>query len=125
MKQRVIVRAYKALIKLGQQDLPVRLAFELFKVKSALQPHLDFQIDEENKASAGATVNPDGSITFGSTEAADAFRERLRELGDIDVDLKIRPAQIPLSTPGLTLSMDDIEALNCFVQFTTNQKGGN
>ena len=125
MKQFKIIKAYKALTKLGQQDLPIRLAFDLFKIKQALQPQWDFQLDEENKLTASAKVNADGSVTFDTPEAAEMFRQKLKDLSDIDVDLKITPARIPLSIPGLTLSMDDIDALDCFVQFTTNQKGGN
>ena len=125
MKQFRIIKAYKALTKLGQQDLPIRLAFDLFKIKQALQPQWDFQLDEENKLTASAKVNADGSVTFDTPEAADMFRQKLKDLSDIDVDLKITPVRIPLSIPGLTLSMDDIDALDCFVQFTTNQKGGN
>ena len=125
MKQFRIIKAYKALIKLGQQDLPIRLAFDLFKIKQALQPQWDFQLDEENKLAASAKVNADGSVTFDTPEAAEMFRQKLKDLSDIDVDLKITPARIPLSIPGLTLSMDDVDALDCFVQFTTNQKGGN
>ncbi len=125
MKQAAIIKAYRAINKLGQQDLPIKLAFDLFKIKQALQPQWDFQVDEENKLAVNAKVNADGSVTFDSPEAAEAFRQKLKELSDIDVDLKITPARIPLSIPGLTLSMDDIDALDCFVQFTTNQKGGN
>ena len=124
MKQSTVIKAYKALIKLGQQDLPIKLAFDLFKIKQALQPQWDFQVDEENKLAANAKINSDGSVTFDTPEAAEAFRKKLRELGDIDVDLNVKPVQIPLSIPGLTLSMDDIDALDCFVQFTTNKKGG-
>ena len=125
MKQFRIIKAYKALTKLGQQDLPIRLAFDLFKIKQALQPQRDFQLNEENKLTANAKINADGSVTFDTPEAAEMFRQKLKDLSDIDVDLKITPARIPLSIPGLTLSMDDIDALDCFVQFTTNQKGGN
>ena len=125
MKQFKVIKAYKALIKLGQQDLPIKLAFDLFKIKQALQPQWDFQVDEEAKLTTGTKVNADGSVTFESPEAAAAFRQRLKELSDIDVDMKIKPVQIPLSTPGLTLSMDDVDALDCYVQFTTTQKGGN
>ena len=39
----------------------------------------------------------------------------------MDVDLKVKPVQVPISIPGLTLSMEDIEALDGFVQFTTNK----
>ena len=123
MKQSKVINAYKALTKLGQQDLPIRLAYDLFKIKKVLQPQWDFQVDEEKRATAGATVNPDGTVTFASPEAAAAFRQRLKEMGEIDVDLKVQPVQIPLSIPGLTLSMDDIDALDCFVQFTTTKKG--
>lgn len=125
MKQFKIIKAYKALTKLGQQDLPIKLAFDLFKIKQALQPQWDFQLDEEKKMTDSAQVNADGSITFETQEAAAAFRQRLKELSDIDVDLKVKPVHIPISIPGLTLSMDDVDALDCFVQFTTNQKGGN
>ena len=75
MRQSTIVRAYKALIKLGQQELPATTAFDLFKIKQALQPQWDFQLDEENKLAANAKVNADGSVTFDSPEAAEAFRQ--------------------------------------------------
>ncbi len=123
MKQSEVIRAYKALAKVGQQDLPIRLAYDLFKLKTALQPQYDFQVTEEKKASANATANPDGSITFGTPEEAAAFRQKLIELGDIDVDMKVKPVQIPLSIPGLTLSMEDIEALDRFILFTNTKKG--
>lgn len=117
MKQFRIIKAYKALIKLSQQDLPIRLAFDLFKIKQALQPQWDFQLDEENKLTASAKVNADGSVTFDTPEAAETFKQKLKNLSDIDVDLKVTPAQIPLNTPGLKLSMEDIDALDMFVKF--------
>ena len=125
MKQFKVIRAYKALTKLGQQDLPIKLAFDLFKIKQTLQPQWDFQVDEENRMTAGANVNAEGSVVFESPAEAETFRQRLKEISAMDVDLKVKPVPVPISIPGLTLSMDDIDALDCFVQFTTNQKGGN
>lgn len=122
MKQFKIIKVYKALTKLGQQDLPIKLAFDLFKIKQALQPQWDFQVDEENKLSAGAIVKPDGSVAFDSQEEADAFRQRLIELSSMEVDLKVKPVQVPISIPGLKLSMEDIEALDGIVQFTKINK---
>ena len=123
MKQFRIINAYKALIKLGQQDLPIKLAFALFKIKQALQPQWDFQLDEENKLAAGAKVSADGTVTFNTPEDADAFRKKLSELNNVDVNLKVKPVRIPLSIPGAVLSMNDIEALDGFVVFTTTEKG--
>ena len=125
MKQSAIIKAYKSICKLGQQDLPIKLAFDLFKVKQMLQPHWDFQVNEEAQASAAATKMPDGSVTFSTKEEADTFRQRLKDLGGIDVELKVKPVRIPLSLPGLMLSMDDIAALDGFVQFLNenNKKG--
>lgn len=125
MKQSAIIKAYKSIDKLGQQDLPIKLAFDLFKLTQTLQPHWDFQVNEEAKASAAATKMPDGSVTFSTKEEADAFRQRLKDLGDIDVELKVKPVRIPLSLPGLMLSRNDIAALDGFVQFLNenNKKG--
>ena len=78
MLQSKIINAYKSLIKLSQLDLPIRLAFDLFKVKMVLQPQWDFQIE---------------------------------------VDMKFPKVRIPLSIPGLKLSVEDIEALKDFVTF--------
>lgn len=124
MKQSAIIKAYKSICKLGQQDLPIRLAFDLFKIKQMLQPHWDFQVSEEEKASAAAKKMPDGSVTFSTKEEADTFRQRLKDLGGIDVELKVKPVRIPLSLPGLMLSMDDIAALEGFVQFLNENKKG-
>ena len=117
MKQGAIVKAYKVLNKIGQQDLPIRLAYDLFRVKKALQPQWDFQLAEEEKAISGAREEANGDIAFDTPEAAEACRGRLAELAGIDVDLKVTPAQIPLNTLGLKLSMEDIEALSMFVKF--------
>lgn len=124
MKQSAIIKAYKAIDKLGQQDLPIKLAFDLFKLTQTLQPHWDFQVNEEAKASAAATKMPDGSVMFSTKEEADAFRQRLKDLGDIDVELKVKPVRIPLSLPGLMLSRNDIAALDGFVQFLNENKKG-
>ena len=67
---------------------------------------------------------PDGSVTFSTKEEADTFRQRLKDLGGIDVELKVKPVRIPLSLPGLMLSMDDIAALDGFVQFLNENKKG-
>ena len=119
MKQGAIIKAYRALNKLSQQDLPIRLAFDLFRIRQALQPQWDFQVSEENKATAGATVDASGNVSFADPAAAEACRERLRELMEIDVDLTVSPAQIPLNTPGLRLSIDDVDALSGLVNFTS------
>ena len=42
----------------------------------------------------------------------------------MDIDLKVKPIKIPLSTPGLTLSMDDIEALKAKIAYLENQTNG-
>lgn len=118
MQQSQIIRAYKSISKLSQLDLPIRLAFDLFRIKSALQPQWDFQVVEETKAAAGATQLDDGRLQFATAEDAEAFRDKLRALGEIDIELKGLPvARIPLSTPGLKLSVEDIDALKDFVNF--------
>lgn len=116
MKQSNIVSAYKVLTKLSQQDLPIRLAFDLFKIKQQLQPQWDFQIEEETKAAATATQLPGGRLEFPSAEEADVFRKKLAEIAEMDVELEIKKASIPL-TAEIRLSVEDIEALKDFAEF--------
>ena len=116
MLQSKIVSAYKALTKLSQQDLPIRLAFDLFKIKQLMQPQWDFQIEEETKASMSAKQLPGGRLEFPSPEEAEAFRKKIAEIGEMDVELEIKKASIPL-TAEIRLSVEDIEALKDFVEF--------
>ena len=117
MKQSAIIKAYKSICKLSQLDLPIRLAFDLFKVKMVLQPQWDFQIEEETKAASTAKPLENGQYEFPTTEGANAFREKMQEIGQIEVDMKFPKVRIPLSIPGLKLSVEDIEALKDFVTF--------
>ena len=116
MLQSKIVSAYKALTKLSQQDLPIRLAFDLFKIKQLLQPQWDFQIEEETKVTAAAKPLPDGRLEFQTTEEAETCRKKLTEIGEMEVELEIKKASIPL-TAEIRLSVEDIEALKDFVEF--------
>ena len=121
MKQSIIIKAYKALSKLSQQELPIRLAYDLFKVKQALQPQWDFQLAEEGKIIAGAKTMPNGNLSFDTQEDAEKCQERLQELGEIDVDLDVPKVMFPLSMQGIKLSIEDIDALSAFVEFATNK----
>ena len=49
MNQRKVVLAYKALLRLSEQPLPLPVAYGLYKAKKALESAWQFQLEQEEK----------------------------------------------------------------------------
>ena len=89
---RKIISAYKALLRLADQPLPLKGAFVLHQAKRALTPQWEFILDEEQKAILGedpmdtdrfeANLNEKGSLIDELNLLDDGFKdiyERIRE----------------------------------------------
>lgn len=123
MKQFQIIKAYKAINKLYEKDLPVSISYKLFRIRSFLLPHWEFQQDKERSVfdKYSPTVDENGSLKFGTKEDGERFvaeyTKLCNELADIDVDTDdIEKVSIPMDI-NLSLSVEDIEALQGFVEF--------
>ena len=49
MKQSQIIKAYKILDKMNTKVFPIKLVHDLFMLKRALEPHVDFQTEKEQE----------------------------------------------------------------------------
>lgn len=119
MKQSTIMQAYKALLQLSGQELPIREAWAVAKLMDKLRPFWDFQAAEEQKFLAGHAWRPDGeSIHFEKPEDAEAFGQRIREIAELEQDIEVKPFKLRL-TDDIKLTAQDIRALDgLFVEFT-------
>ena len=119
MKQGQIIKAYKAINNLAAQPLPLREAYALHKLRAALRPTWDFQQQEEEKEirRLEPQFEQNGDLLFKSPDDAAAFRAKLKELEENDVEMEYEPAKVRMAD-GAVLSMNDIEALGGFVEFT-------
>lgn len=120
MKQGDVIRAYKALQKLSAETLPIKIACKLHRLKTQLRTAWEFQLEEEGKLidQLHPIAGEDGKLTFQSKEDSDLFRERLSELSQSEADdMTFDPVTVPMMD-GISLSADDIEALEGFVMFS-------
>lgn len=118
MKQSKIVDAFKALNKLSACPLPIKTAYAVHKLRMALRPVWEFQCEEEGKAieRLRPAVSADGGLTFANMEGKQAFLRVQSDLAEQEHEIDFQPVTIGL-LDGITLSANDIDALDGFVTF--------
>ena len=118
MKQSKIIEAYHVLKNTAGESYPLPIAYALYNLRKSMEPHADFQIEQEKKLIEEFNGKPgaNGLINFGNTENAQRFLEKLKELGDLEVDFTFTPIDIPISED-IKITPNDIEKLDGFVNF--------
>lgn len=118
MKQGTVIKAYKALLNISEQSLPLNLSYKVFKLKRMLQPCWDFQLEKEKEIFTNYTPESiDGSnFKFDTPEKTKAFKESFDELANMDTDVEFQPIKIQISDK-FNVSVNEIEALDGFVIF--------
>ena len=124
MKHAEIIRAYAALGRLGKTEIPLETSYRLFKIRKMLRPQWDFQCERMDAIlqKYEPRFQMDGSYKFKSQREAEKCVEEMNkameEINQMDIDLAdIKRPAVKLDTD-IRLSMDDIEALADFVDFT-------
>lgn len=122
MKQGKIIDAYKALNKLSAYSLPIKTAYALHNLRTALKSAWDFQCEEEEKliARLRPAADEDGNLTFANMEGKKEFLRVQHELCEQEQEIDFRPVTVGL-LDGISMSANDIDALDGFVTF----EGGN
>ena len=118
MKQSKIVDAFKALNKLSACPLPIKTAYAVHKLRMALRPVWEFQCEEEGKAieRLRPIADADGNLTFATMEGKKEFLRVQHELSEQEQEIDFQPVTVGL-LDGITLSANDIDALDGFVTF--------
>lgn len=118
MKHGTAIKAYKILHELGRTKMPAETAYKLFKLRKALQPEFDFQVEQEQKCAEihNAVIDEKGMYRADNPEDMKAFVSDLKDLAKMDCKLEIEPVEIAVDE-NLKLSPDDMEALEAFVIF--------
>lgn len=127
MKQVTYVNAYNTIGRISNQAIPLGTGLKLFNLKRQLQAQYDFQVESENKIfdrfppqKAVQASNGKSILSFETPEAAAEAQKLLKELEEMEVNLEIIPIMISESD-GLTLTINDIDALSPFVEFVTEE----
>ena len=120
MTQLNINKAYPALIKLGDYKLPVKKAYEIYKLIKIIDDKYKFAVEEEKKyiKQFNGKINADGSVSFENAESFGQFQERLAELNEMQLDINVSAVVLNEADLGnQTISPTDIFNLEGFVVF--------
>ncbi len=111
------IAAIRVLQELGNKNLPAKVSFGLFKVRRGLLPVWEFQVEQENKLldKYGEDIG-DGRKQIKSEEGRKAFDAMLFDLNSQEEDIDFEPITMPL--PDINMSIDQIEILSEFINFT-------
>lgn len=120
MKQERINRAYSALLKLKDYKLPLKKAYAIYQLYQSISDAYEFALNEEQKYMLEYKGNPngDGTVTFPTPTDCAAFRDKMEEISEMDVDVTVEP--VPITEKDLgeqTITPSDIANLEGFVSF--------
>ena len=116
MKQSNIIAAHDAIQRLTERSLPLKLAYQVYRIKKAIQVPYDFHIEEEKKILE--KLKPEyieGGYRFKSAEEVAEYKQFMKELNDMEVE-PIEKVRIPLSL-NIDITPADIDALDGVIEF--------
>lgn len=118
MKHSTAVRAFKILYAIGETKLSAEAAYKLFKLRKALQPEFDFQLEQEQKCvdKYNATVDENGIYKTKNPADMKALATELKDVANLDCMVSVEPVEVTVDK-SLHLSLNDMEALEPFVRF--------
>ena len=118
MTQLEAVKAFKVLMSIGQEKIPVGTAYKLFCKKRALQPVFDFQIEQERVIidRYNAVADERGNISPKNPADRPAMQSDLKALNQMECQIDIEPIEIEVPE-GLKITVNDVEALEPVVKF--------
>lgn len=112
-----IVGGYKALLDISNQNMSAKTSYALYKIRMALKPSWDFQIEREKSLMEKyGERDSDGNYTIKSVEGRREFMQMIAELNSMEEELDIEP--ITMELPDINMSIEQIDAISNFVHFT-------
>lgn len=120
MKQESINRAYSTLLTLKDYKLPLKKAYAIYRLYTSISDAYEFALNEEQKylAEYNGKPNGDGTVVFSTPTDCAAFRDKVEELNNMDVDITIEPVTLTEKDLGeQTITPADIANLEGFVAF--------
>lgn len=120
MTQFKINKAYSTLVRLAELKLPLKKAYELYKMTKSMEQSYQFAISEEQKYinEFNGTINPDGTVSFEDAIKFGAFQEKLAALNDMEVEIDITPIVLSEKDMGeQPITPAEIFSLEGFVSF--------
>ena len=114
-----ILTAYNSIDELASIKIPIKSAFELFKLKHSLEPYCLAEIESEKKLATdhGGVIENDGTVKFNDLDSKNSFQNGLIELYKNEIEIEYEPIAIKLTGLNANITMRAIESLDGFISF--------
>ena len=112
------VASFSALTKMARRPMGSFAAFKLFRLRKALRDIVDFQTEQEQKLleELGGAFTDEGNAKFDTTEKADEFVKRHKELENMECEIETeRIAMYMKEIPEISLA--EMEILETFIDW--------
>jgi len=119
MKMLAIVNGYKGVGALKDQPLPLRAAHQLYMLRRELEPHVQFEIEQERELlkKLGA-LNEGGQVEITDPETMEQFQQGMNALLEQEVEIELPPAAVPLdAAEGARMTPEQMGWLDGLVSF--------
>lgn len=120
MNYQQVVGAKRAVDEISRMQFPLRIAYNLFKLKKKLDMLFEFEVDQEKKTveKYGGVINADGSIKFPDKATTEIFGNAMTKLLQTEIDEEVEPVVINTDDAGdISITPDLIWKLDGFVNF--------
>lgn len=117
MKQGQIVKAYQAIQKHENEELPLDISYAFFKVKKQLTDQWNFQLEREKVIFDKYKIsNENGQLTFEKPEDQNKFIHEIEELADMEIDWEYDKVKVNIGDR-MQITISELEALDEFMEF--------
>lgn len=122
MKQSDIVKVYNTICNYKNREAKnhegsLRFNHAIFLVQKAIEPHIEFQNEQQQKLYDEFKPEVDGdTFDFGTAERRIEFMNKMKDIGELDVNIDFDKPTIDLSE-NVSLDPDEIASLEPFVIF--------
>ena len=117
MVQSDVIKAYKALDSIKDTPMPVKIAYQIYKLKKVLETRWEFQVEQETKLAEKFHAIPlEGyRVKFENGDDMDGWNEAIKKLNDMEVnDIFFEPVKIP-NDVDIRVTPETMAALDGFV----------
>lgn len=117
IKHNQVINGYKALTDIGNQTLPAKTSYALYKIRLAMKPVWDFQLEQEKQMmDKYGSQDENGNMIIKDAEGKEKVQRMFEELIAMEEDINIEPIHIKLPDD-IHITIDQFEALAPFVIF--------
>ena len=120
MTYQQIVRAKQAIDEISKMSFPIRISYQLFKIRKRIDELFEFEVGQEKMLveKYNGSIQDNGGILFDSKDISEAFSKEVKALLETEVDEEVEPVEIDTDkVEDISIAPELMLKLDGFVNF--------